>query len=251
MDAVREEAFVKMSFLAVVVAALVAPACGGDPEPKIDVGDAADYVVTVGPGDFVDWIDNRWLPLLPGSSWVYEGRDGDEVEHIEVVVLEETRLVNGVTAAVVHDTVTVNGELVEDTFDWYAQDTAGNVWYLGEDSTEYEDGVAVSTAGSWEWGIDGALPGIIMWADPQVGTAYRQEFYEDEAEDVAEVVRRDVAVTTRFGKFDGVLVIKEWNPMEPGVVEEKYFAAGMGLVLEQKIEGGSDTVELIAAETRG
>ena len=231
--------------------ALVAAACGGAAEPKIDVGDGGAYTVSVGPGDFVDGIDNPWLPFAPSSKWVYEGREDDEVERIEVVVLEETRLVNGIVATVVRDRVTVDGVLVEDTYDWYAQDTAGNVWYLGEDSTEYENGEAVSKAGSWEWGVDGALPGIVMYADPQVGQTYRQEFHEDQAEDVAEIARRNVSVTVPFGAFDGVLVIKEWNPMEPDVVEEKYFASGVGVILEKKIEGVSETVELISAETGG
>ena len=230
---------------------LVLTACGGDSEPKIDVGDPAEYTVTLSPADFVERIDNPWLPWVPGSRWVYEGRDGDEVERIEVEVLNETRLVNGVTATVVRDTVTVDGELTEDTFDWYAQDTDGNVWYLGEDSTEYEDGEAVSKAGSWEWGVDGALPGIIMWAEPQVGTAYRQEFYEGEAEDVAEVARRGETVTVVAGTYDGVIVIREWNPMEPAVVEEKYLAAGTGVILEQKVEGGTERVELISADLAG
>lgn len=234
-----------------VVLVLVSAACGGDAEPKIDVGDPEDYTVTVGPADFVDRIDNPWLPWIPGSRWEYEGREGDEVERIEVEVLDETRIVNGVTATVVRDRVYVDGELVEDTFDWYAQDDDGNVWYLGEDSTEFEDGEVVSKAGSWEWGVDGALPGIVMWADPEVGRAYRQEFYEDEAEDVAEVARRGVTTSVPYGTFDGVIVIREWNPMEPDVVEEKHYAAGVGVILEQKVEGGSETVELISADVGG
>jgi hypothetical protein len=235
------------AIVATVVLAVLVASCGGDAEPKIDAGDPADYTVAVGPGDFVDGIDNPWLPWIPGSMWVYEGREGDEVERIEVEVLEETRVVNGVTATIVRDRVWVDGELIEDTVDWYAQDTDGNVWYLGEDSKEYEDGEVVSTAGSWEWGVDGALPGIIMWADPQVGTAYRQEFYEDEAEDVAEVARDGVTTTVPYGTFEGVIVIREWNPMEPDVVEEKHVASGVGVILEQKVEGGSETVELISA----
>jgi hypothetical protein len=228
-----------------VLIALAAGGCAGASEPKIDVGDPDEYTVSVGPGDFVARIDNVWLPLAPGARWVYEGRDGDEVERIEVEVLAETRVVNGVTATVVRDTVYVDGQLVEDTFDWFAQDDAGNVWYLGEASTEYEDGEIIGTAGSWEWGVDGALPGVIMWADPQVGQAYRQEFYEGEAEDVARVDRRGASATVAAGSFDDVLVIAEWNPMEPDVVEEKYYARGVGVVKEQKIEGGSETVELI------
>ncbi len=168
-------------------------------EAVIDPGDGGDYSVTLDPADFVAVIDNPWMPFVPASRWVYEGGDGAEVEHIEVVVLSETRVVMGITATVVRDTVTVDGELVEDTYDWYAQHAAGNVWYLGEDSKEYEAGEVVSTGGSWEAGVDGALPGIVMKADPQVGDAYRQEYYTGEAEDMAEVVRAGVAETVALG----------------------------------------------------
>lgn len=232
-----------------VVLFLVAISCGGP--PKIDVGDPSDYSVTLGPGDFVSVIDNEWLPWAPGSRWVYESRGGGAVEHIEVEVLDDTRMINGVIATVVRDTVSVNGELIEDTFDWYAQDTEGNVWYLGEASTEYENGVPVGTSGSWEWGVDGALPGILMWADPQVGAAYRQEFYRGEAEDTAEVVRRGETVTVPYGTFEDVLVIKEWNPLERRVVEEKYYAAGFGVIMEKVVEGGSEIVELIEVDIPG
>lgn len=217
----------------------------------IDVGDPGDYAPAIDAADFGDKVDNPYWPLEPGTSWVYEGRADGEVERIEVTVLSETRQVLGITATVVRDTVTVDGELVEDTFDWYGQDADGNVWYLGEDSTEYEDGEAVSTAGSWEAGVDGALAGIVMWADPQVGQAYRQEFYEGEAEDVAEVIRTGESVTVAAGSFDGVLVTREWNPLEPGVVEEKSYAPGVGVVLERKVEGGEEVVELIAHDPPG
>ena len=130
------------------------------------------------------------------------------------------------------DTVTVDGEVVEDTRDWYAQDRDGNVWYFGEETAEYEDGKVVSTEGSWEAGVDGALPGIVMHAAPEVGDAYRQEFYEGEAEDLAEVVRDGESATVPAGTFDDVVVIKEWNPLEPESIEEKSFAQGVGMVLE-------------------
>lgn len=220
-------------------------ACGGDAEPVIDPGDGGNYTADLDPANFVPTIDNPWLPFTPGNRWVYEGREGDEVERIEVVVLSETRDVQGITATVVRDTVTIGGDLIEDTFDWYAQDTDGNVWYLGEDSKEYEGGEVVSTAGSWEHGVDGALAGVIMWANPTVGQAYRQEYYEGEAEDLAEVDRRGDTISVRAGTYSDVIVIKEWNPLEPGVVEEKTVAAGVGVIKEQKVAGGSEVVELI------
>jgi hypothetical protein len=210
----------------------------------IDPGDDGDYSPDIDPGDFVEAITNPYLPLRPGARWVYEGTDG-ESERIEVVVTDQTREVMGISAVVVQDTVWEDDEIVEDTFDWFAQDAEGNVWYLGEDSREYEDGEVVSSEGSWEAGVDGALPGIVMLADPAVGDAYRQEYYEDEAEDLAEVVRLGAAESVVAGDFDEVVVIREWNPLDPDVVEEKYYAPGVGLILEVKTIGGEGRVELI------
>jgi hypothetical protein len=206
--------------------------------------------VAVEPSDFVTGIDNPWLPLIPGSTWVYESVGGEGVERIEVVVLDETREVMGIPATVVRDTVTVDGELVEDTYDWYAQDIDGNVWYMGEETAEYEDGEVISTAGAWEAGVDGALPGIVMLADPTVGDAYRQEYYPGEAEDMAEVVRVGVAAELADGSFENLIVIEEWTPLEPEVVEEKSYASGVGVVLEEVVEGGSGRIELVS-HTRG
>jgi hypothetical protein len=135
---------------------------------------------------------------------------------------------------------------VEDTYDWYAQDGEGNVWYLGEETAEYENGELVSTAGAWEGGVDGALPGLIMEAAPRVGDVYRQEFYPGEAEDLAEVVRSGVREDVDYGSFGDLIVIKEWNPLQAEVVEEKYYATGVGLVLETTIEGGSERIELVS-----
>ena len=204
---------------------------GGDDEVPIDIG-SGTYAPEVDPSRFVDGIDNPYLPLLPGARWTYEG-DG---ERIEVVVTDERKTVMGIDAVVVRDTVTKDGELYEDTFDWYAQDVDGNVWYLGEATEEHEDG-EVSTAGSWEAGVGGALPGLAMRAAPEVGDVYRQEYLKGEAEDVAEVLR-----------VGDELVIEEWNPFEPEVLEEKTYRRGVGLVLEVKTRGGRERVELIDHE---
>src|SRR4029453_50499 len=135
-------------------------------------------------------------------------------------------------------------------FDWFAQDTQGNVWYLGEDSKEYERGKVVSTAGSWEAGVDNALPGIVMRAVPDMGDAYRQEYLRDEAEDLAEVVRLGARAKVAFGRFDNLLVTKEWTPLEPRTVEKKYYAAEVGLVLERTVRDGKGRAELVEY-TRG
>ncbi|MGH9138372.1 MAG: hypothetical protein ACRD0G_15225 [Acidimicrobiales bacterium] len=223
-------------------------ACGDDAgtaDAVIDPGDGGDYQPDLDPADFVETVDNPFLPLLPGARWVYEGESDGEIERIEVVVTDERRQVMGISAVVVRDTVTVDGEIQEDTFDWFAQDRDGNVWYLGEDSTEFEDGEPASTEGSWEAGVDGALPGIVMPADPQVGDAYRQEYDVGEAEDLGEVVQLGVSESVPFGDLDDLLVTREWNPLEPDVVEEKYYARGIGLVLEVVTEGGEGRVELV------
>lgn len=231
--------------MAGVLAATALAACGGDAEPVIDPGDGGVYEPVVDPADFVETIDNPYLPLTPGSRWVYEGEEDGQRERIEVEVLDERRTVMGISAVVVRDVVYEDGEMVEDTYDWFAQDVEGNVWYLGEESNEYEDGEFVGTEGSWEAGVDGALPGIVMLADPRVGEAYRQEYYEGEAEDLGEVYQMGVSENVAAGEFDDIVVVREWNPLEPDVVEDKYHAPGVGVVLEMVVEGGEGRFELI------
>ncbi len=197
----------------------------------------------IDPADFSTTIDNKYMPLKPGTTYIYESEDG--ATRVEVVVLQETKTIQGVTCVVVGDTVSEDGAVVEDTLDWYAQDKDGNVWYFGEDSKEYENGVVVSTAGSWEAGVRGAVPGIIMKADPQVGDVYQQEYLKGEAEDMAEVLALDATVTVPYGSFTQVLRTKEWTPLEPGVEEEKFYAPGIGNVLTKAVKGGSDVEHLV------
>ena len=230
---------------------MFAAGCGEDSSeepPVIDVGNEP-YDPVINPADFVAQIDNQYLPLTPGTTLIYEGETEDGMERIEVEVTHETKDILGVTCIVVRDTVRVDGELVEDTYDWFAQDKDGNVWYFGEDSKEYEDG-EVDPAGSWEAGVDGAKPGIIMKASPQVGDAYRQEYYEDEAEDMAEVLSLNESVSVAYGLFDNCLQTQEWTPLEPDVVENKYYAPGIGVVLEVTVVGESERVELIEVKTQ-
>ena len=205
-----------------------------EPQEEECTPPSATYDANPSPSDFVATVDNPFFPLTPGASWHYEG--GGEV--VDVVVLGQTKEIMGVSAIVVQDTVTVDGVLLEDTYDWYAQDTAGNVWYLGEDSTSYEGGTT-SKDGSWEWGVDGALPGIVMQASPQVGQTYRQEFYLCEAEDEAEIQALDESVSVAAGDFSGCLKTREYTRLEPDVNENKYYADGVGLVLEVDIASGA------------
>ncbi len=212
--------------------------------PVLAQGDGP-YNPVIDPNNFVEGVDNPYFPLTPGTTFIYEGETEDGTEHIEVFVTDDTREILGIECVVVRDTVTVDGELVEDTYDWYAQDVEGNVWYMGEDSKSYENGEMVSTAGSWEAGIDNAKPGIVMQAAPQIGQPYRQEYYVGEAEDMAQVLSLDESTSVPYGSFDNLLMTKEWTPLELGVAENKYYAAGVGLVLEEVVEGGSGRTELI------
>jgi hypothetical protein len=230
-----------------LVLALLLAGCGGSGEPVIDPGDGGSYSVRLDPADFVATIDNPWLPFTPGSRWVYQAAGG---QRNEVLVTHQTRKVMGITATGVRDTETRDGAVVEATSDWYAQDRDGNVWYLGEDTRAAKNG-QLSPAGSWEAGVDGALPGIIMKADPRPGDAYRQEFYRGHAEDMGEVVRIGASETVPFRSLDGLLVTQDWTPLEPKVVEEKFYAKGIGLVLETKVRGGSGRNELISYQPGG
>ncbi len=145
----------------------------------------------------------------------------------------------------VHDVVTEGGELVEVTDDWYAQDQEGNIWYLGEKTAEYEKGEVVTRAGSFEAGVDGAQAGILMPADPEPGMSYRQEYYEGEAEDRGEIVSLGEQAQVPAGHFEDVLMTKDLNPLEPKVLEFKFYAPNVGPVLAVSVSGGSDREELL------
>ncbi len=216
-----------------------------------------DEPVELDPTDFTIEIDNPYWPMVPGTRWTYREVDPEgEVQEVVVVVTADTKtLANGITARVVRDTVTLEGEILEDTFDWYAQDAAGNVWYLGEDTGEFENGEIVSTAGSWEAGVDGALPGIIMPANPEPGMRYRQEYYEGQAEDNGEVLSTNEMAEVPYGQFEEMLLTKDTITIEPDVLEYKLYAPGIGPVLILGISGGGGREELIqvdqAPETAG
>lgn len=235
-----------------VALALAATACG-DSSPRaaavIDPGDGGNYEVAINPAAFTSVVDHPYLPKRPGTRWVYKTTDTDgEMEIVTIEVLDERRTVMGVETIVVHDVVTTgDGELVEDTYDWFAQDRNGNVWYFGEDTTSHRDGVA-SDAGSWEAGVEGALPGIVMPGTPEVTRiGYRQEYLAGEAENMGQVIAVSGDVTVPAGTFDDVLVTRDWTPLEPETVEEKTYARGVGLVKETKPVGpdAGELVELV------
>ena len=187
-------------------------------------------------------VSNPFFPLVPGTTFTYAMQGGSETNTVEV--LRETKVVNGVIAVVVLDRVFESGKLIEETHDWYAQDAAGNVWYLGEDSKEMDNGKVVSTEGSWEWGLNGALPGVVMWADPaaHVGEAYRQEYYRGKAEDWGRVVSVNQSVSVPFGNLTGCIRTDDWSGLEGGT-EQKYYCPTVGTVLE--VESASKRSQLI------
>ena len=227
--------------LLLTCAALVLTACSGQPGSAPQESGAADeaYNPRIDPADFVAVVDNAYMPLSPGTTFVYDGTTENGNEHNEVYVSSETKTILGVECVVVKDTVVVDGVLEEATLDWYAQDKSGNVWYFGEDSKEYQEGGVVSSAGSWEAGVNGALPGIVMQADPAVGDTYRQEYYKGEAEDWASVLSLTESATVGTGAYSKVLVTKEWSGLDnPPVYEHKYYAEGVGFILTKYIEGG-------------
>jgi hypothetical protein len=227
-----------MSHALFIVSLFALAACGSP-------SNAEPASPSIDPSQFVATIDNPYLPFLPGTVWSYRGTSDEGPEADVVTVTPDTKNVLGVTAVVVHDVVSRDGEVTEDTYDWYAQDKAGNVWYLGEDTKELENGKVVSTEGSWEAGRDGARAGIVMKAHPKVGEDYAQEYYPGKAEDRATVVALDAQATVPFGSFDHVVETKDYSRLEPEIVEHKYFARGIGSVLEVTVKGGKDRLELI------
>jgi hypothetical protein len=238
--------------LAGVLASFAIASCGGDGE---DVGSSlpqGSEPVDLDPAEFTTRIDNPFLPLRPGSRWIYRETDSEgAVQRVVVTVTHRTKpIANGIEARVVRDVVSEGGEPVEVTDDWFAQDLDGNVWYLGEATTEYDDGRPKTTAGSFEAGVDGAQAGIIMPAEPEAGLAYRQEYYAGEAEDRAEVVSLDEQAEVPFGHFTDVLMTKDLVPLEPKVLEFKFYARGVGPVLAISVSGGSGREELVSFRSR-
>ena len=222
---------------ALALALIAGGACGPAAE---DTPAVAAYAPAIDPTHFVATVDNEFYPLVPGTTFIYE-KAGD-AERVEVVVTDERRQIMGVPCLVVRSREYEAGSLVEVTEDWYAQDTDGNVWYFGEATQTYANGQPTGTAGSWEAGVDGAMPGIIMQRAPRVGDRYRQEYYVGHAEDMGEVMRLDDSVTVPWGTFGHVLVTRDWTPLEPGLEEQKYYAPGVGLLLEAE---GDARVELV------
>lgn len=231
--------------LGVAAAALVLASCGGGggggSVPAINL------VVPFSPAAFSGHaIDNPFLPMTPGTTYVYEGDTEDGFEHVETNVTSNTKTILGVVCVEVHDQESLDGKLVEDTLDWFAQDDDGNVWYFGEHSDTIENGVVVSTEGSWEGGVDGAMPGVVMLANPTVGSIYAQEDAQGVAEDRARVAALGVTETVPKGTYGGCLRTDEFTPLEPDALEHKVYAPGVGLILE--VDEDDRRIELVSID---
>jgi hypothetical protein len=245
---------------AVLLACAPLTACGGNSAPQATRTAEQTAALPTGsekvhldPADFTTDITNRWWPMKVGDRWVYEESDGKGgVAKVEVTVLDRTKTVAaGVEARVVHDIATEDGEVVEDTLDLYAQDADGNIWYLGEQTAEYENGKVATTEGSWEAGVDGGQAGIVVPADPQVGMAYRQEYLAGHAEDEGYVLSTDEQVQVPTGLYQHTLMTRDTSPLEPKLVELKFYAPGVGPVMEVPISGESGRTVLVTTTVAG
>jgi hypothetical protein len=217
------------------------------------VAGAASQVSTAGPrqsalpspGNFASRIDNPWFPLRPGTVYVYRGSDHGEASRDVLTVTHRTRVIQGIRATVIDDRVYLRGRLEERTTDWYAQDKAGNVWYLGEDTATLDGrGKVKSTEGTWRSGVDGARGGIFMPAHPRVGQAGLQEYYKGHAEDRFKVLSLAAHVHTPAASSQHALLTQETTRLEPGVLDHKVYVRGIGTVTEKTIKGGSEQLVL-------
>jgi len=209
----------------------------------------APYDPVIDPANFVTKIDNPYFPLVPGTTFIYEDHFAGSIMRDEFAVTHNTRVIDGVTCVEVHDSVFTDGVLTEDTLDWFAQDKDGNVWYFGENTAELVDGLITTIDGTFMSGVDGDKPGIIMKAHPAVGDFYRQEFSLGNAEDEAETVGLNASVTVPYGSFQHCLDSRETTPLEPDLVEDKFYALGVGNVLAVDDNTGERT-ELIEIVTK-
>jgi hypothetical protein len=207
------------------------------------------YHPSIDPANFVKTIDNPYFPLKPGTTFLYKGvhENGKTPQTDKEVVTHRTKQILGVTCTVINDTVSTRGKPIERTFDWYAQDKGGNVWYMGEDTREMVHGQWVKMSDSWQGGVNGAEPGIIMPGHPRPGDAYRQEYYPGHALDQARVLGQGGPQTVPFGSFKHTLLTVETSPkIDPGVAERKYYVKGVGDIREHTVSGNHEQIRLVS-----
>jgi hypothetical protein len=199
------------------------------------------------PSSFVARIDNPWFPLKPGTVLTSKGEsDGTPITDV-FTVTQRTKTIKGVRATVIDDRVLTHGRVTERTSDWYAQDTGGNVWYLGENTATYKaDGAVRSHEGSWQAGVNGAIAGIFMPAHPKVGQSAEQEYYAGHAQDTFKILRFNVRAHTPGASSRHAMLVQETTPLEPGVLDHKVYVRGIGTVREETVKGGNERLELIS-----
>jgi hypothetical protein len=213
----------------------------------IKSGAGPGWPKTLSPSDFVARVDNPYFPLKPGSRWHYKGQKDGKRMTDDVKITHRTKTILGVATTVVHDVVRIHGKPREVTNDFYAQDRHGNVWYFGEATKELDrHGNTTSTEGSFKAGVDGARAGLYIPGHPKVGDAARQEFYKGHAEDHFKVLDRRARVSVPFGTTNNALRTKEWTPLEPGVVDNKFYVRGVGIVREASVKGPVERLELVS-----
>ena len=208
------------------------------------------------PSEFDSPQNNPYFPIAIGTTYVYWAETEDELILNEITITPDTIEILDVTCTVIYDVEWVSPDdgitwfMTEETDDWHAWDNEGNFWYFGEWTTEleYDDDwnlIGSNNDGSWKAGEDDALPGIVIPADPTPGLCYEQEYYEDEAEDMGKVLRLNASVSIDYGEYEDCLKTKEWTPLEPGAIEHKYYAPGVGLVFIEELKEKTVKVELI------
>ncbi len=239
----------KIKILSGLLLLLAVLSCNDEVNPKREALNG-DYMAQIYHANFVATITNSFLPLTPGSRFNFSTQTDKGLETGEFEILQETKVILGITCTVVKDKVYLNNQIIEDTYDWFAQDKSGNVWYMGEQVDNYVNGVVDNHYGSWEAGVDGAEPGIIMAADPAPGLYYRQEHYLGQAEDQAEVVANNETITVSAGTFKNCIKIRETNPLDPSFLEFKYYAPAIGLVKVEKIAEPVEIEELVTYEIK-
>ena len=200
--------------------------------------------------DFSARVDNPWFPLEPGTTYIYRGEKDGQPSREVLTVTHRTRVIDGVPCVVIQDRLYVHGRLGERTTDWYSQDKRGNVWYFGEDTAEFDlAGRITTTSGTWRAGVDGARPGIFMFAHPRVGQSAQQEFFKGQAEDHFQVVSLHASASVPFVSSRQALLTKEWTPLEPGTIDHKLYVRGVGTVLEETVRGGSERAALVSMKS--
>ena len=235
----------RQSHLIAAGAALAAGITGFLLVPAATAAHGPGYEPVLNPADFVKVVDNPYFPLPAGRTLIYTGIKDGKTQIDRVHVTARTKKIEGITATTVTDVATHHGKLLEKTTDWYAQDKHGTVWYLGERTAAYLPGGKVDRSGSWQAGVKDAEPGIVMRAHPAVPAAYRQEYMKGNAEDTAWIVVRGGHLRLHGRTFRHILTSLEFTRLEPGVIDEKVYAPGIGIIREQAVRGPAEVATLV------